>query len=153
MTNKNTNKKGKEPYPGATKNLIPIKKGQTDIPRKGGQSKSPAKQLASRINGILGNKKLDPTQTYILQLMKDKNYLALANEFITLNSTEGYKDPERRDKVIAQLQAYMPKTNLNYNVNDNQGAIDIIFNILNNNPKWKDSIPVISEALKERTKQ
>lgn len=148
-----TKHKPKHKYYNGSKNLVSFtsETGRA-AGKKGGKSKSPAKQLAVRMNGILANKKLNPEQTHILQLMKDKKYLALANEFITLNSTEGYKDPERRDKVIGQLQAYIPKTNLNYNINEEKQGLDIAFEVLDELGLDK-AIKIIGERLKKKSQE
>lgn len=101
--------------------LIPVTKGSErarELGKKGGSSKSTKKQISSRLNGLLASKKLTTEQRYIATLLKDKEYAKLINEFITINAAEGYKDPERRDKVIAQSQAMLPKTNVNVNLGE-----------------------------------
>jgi len=114
------------------KGLIPFKKNDKrtiELAIKGGKVKSERKSIAVRLNGLANSKKFNKEQLYINQLMREKRYTDLANEFITMNSIEGYKDPERRDKVISQLQVYLPKININHNIDEPQ-RLQIIFNIL-----------------------
>lgn len=138
-------KPGYENHPG-TKNLIPIKKGQTDIPTLGGQAKSLAKTRANRLKGILAHKKLTPEQAYFYSLMKDKEYGSIIDELITLNLNEGWKDDKRRDAIISQLQQFMPKVNVNMNFNNNE-LIKTIFEVLNNNDAYRPAINEIQDAL------
>jgi len=81
---------------------------------KGGRSKSPRKQIASRINGILANKKLNPEQQYMLTLLKNHEYITLLNELISMSLLE-INNPQRRDKMIDQLLKLIPTRNINVN--------------------------------------
>jgi hypothetical protein len=102
--------------------LIPLKKGSkraSELGRKGGRSKSPKKQLASRINGLLANKKLTDDQRYMLTMMKDKNYSEVLNEMISMNVERSDNDIEIRNKAIDQLQKFMPTKVMSINTNIN----------------------------------
>ena len=101
-------------------NLIPKdlskREDHIELSRKGGLSKSPSKVLSSRINGLMNSKKLSGEQKYMLALLKNKKFIDLIIELISMN-LEDINRPERRDKVIDQLSKFLPNRNLNMNYN------------------------------------
>lgn len=88
------------------------------IQRKGGQSKSPAKQAAARLNGLLSNKNLSKDTVEFARAVRDGRIAEVIYDLVTMNYEEGKKDPKRRDAIIAQLQSMMPKTNVNVNLGE-----------------------------------
>lgn len=136
--------------------LIPLNKRTKEealkIQKAGGRAKSPAKARAARLNGILSGKKLTPAQAYFYELMQNKEYGKVIDELINLNLYEGHDIDERRDKVIAQLQHYMPKLNVNYDIaNKEDIVIDTVFEVLYE-LKQEKAIAMIKERLEERLK-
>ena len=132
-----------------TKDLIPLTKGSQrakDLGRKGGQSKSPRKQAAARMNGLLGNKKMSRQTAEFYFMVKDGKIANVIYDLVTQNYDEGRKDPERRDKIIQQLQTMLPKVNINYEITDND-VVKTCFEVLTE-LKHDNAIKIISERLK-----
>lgn len=100
------------------KDLIPLNKRtpkeRKAIQSKGGRSKSPRKQLQSRINGILSSKKSSTQQKFLAQLMKDNDILGLIKELIFTNMEEA-DSFKKRDMLIGRLQALLPQKILQLN--------------------------------------
>jgi len=104
---------------GNEQNLIPLNQRSPEerkrIQMKGARSKSPAKRLAARYNGMLSNKKLTPEQRHLLLMMRDKNYYGVIDELIN-ETLQEHVDPARRDKAVEQLQKMVPTKVMNLNI-------------------------------------
>jgi hypothetical protein len=101
-------------------NLKPIRTSERakKLGRRGGLSKSPRKALASRINGLIANKELKPDQRYMLSLLKERRFIDVITELISMN-LEDISNPSRRDKIIDQLTKFVPQQNFHLNFDAN----------------------------------
>lgn len=83
-----------------------------EICSKGGSAKSQSKALSSRLNGLLASKDMPSEKKYMIQLLKDKRYIDVINELISIN-LELSEDVSIRNKTIDQLQKFLPSQSLN----------------------------------------
>ena len=104
-------------------NLIPKdlskRADHIEISAKGGRSRSPSKVLASRINGLMTSRKLSKEQKYMLSLLKERKFVDLIIELISM-SIEDIENPKRRDKIIDQLTKFLPNKNINLDISPEQ---------------------------------
>jgi len=111
------------------KDLIPLNRRSKEeriiIARKGGKSKSAKKQLSSRINGLMNNKKLTLEQRYMLSLLQDKRFIDVIIELISMNLKD-VDSPKRRDKIIEQLTKFIPAKQEAINIELKQNSADEI---------------------------
>jgi hypothetical protein len=105
---------------------------------RGGQAKTPAKVLSSRINGLMNRKDLSDDQRYMFALLKDKKISDLMMELISMN-LEDAGDVERRDKVIEQLKTFIATRNINLDIGAGESGFrveeyvrfrDVVFDIV-----------------------
>lgn len=88
---------------------------------KGGQVTSPVKALSSRINGLMNSKDLTDDQRYMHGLLRDRKFVDLIMELVSMNLEEAGSS-ERRDKVIDQLSKLLPTRNINLDVSAGQSG-------------------------------
>jgi hypothetical protein len=99
------------------------------IQMKGALASRGHKKPGTSLYLMLNGGKLTPSQAYVATLFKDKKFNELVHELIQVNAIEGIENPERRDKVIAQIQAMMPRSVFNYNVEITQDILSVMFRV------------------------
>lgn len=113
-------------------NLIPKdlskRRDHLELSSKGGQSRSPSKVLAARINGHLSNPKIDPNIARLLELVKDKKFDQILIELFTISLTK-CNDDTRREKLIDQLLRLVPQ-NLIIDELKNENQFNFVLNII-----------------------
>ncbi|HLC32572.1 MAG TPA: hypothetical protein VJJ82_01985 [Candidatus Nanoarchaeia archaeon] len=91
---------------------------------KGGKSKSPQKQMASRINGLLNREGLTPEIAFMLVSLREGRYEDLLKELLSIDLGRINQDNvmERVQKVLVKM---LPSRNLNLNVDVNGSSVSV----------------------------
>lgn len=113
-------------------NLKPIRTTERarELGKKGGQSKSPRKVLASRINGLMKKKDITKQQRFYLGCLKEGNIKELVDGLLAeiLLEAETFEHKMKVLSIVGRLIDIM-----DLKVDDNVGPVQMIFEGIRNN--------------------